>query len=93
MKQEIEMLFIDDDYIYSAAEGTGDNLLDEDVAEGYVDYIMVNMYKQEGAYLEEVDGGQLMLKKLVRDMTEEEIEQAIKGFWFGNNNVNFKRIK
>lgn len=34
--------------IITAVEGTGDNLTDEDLKDGYVDYWMTSIYKQEG---------------------------------------------
>lgn len=47
------------------AEGTGDNLLSEDKAEGYVDYIMYYQYALDED-LQEVDGGQVMTKMPVQ---------------------------
>ena len=45
-------------------EGTGDNLLDEDIDEGYVDYWNVDVYhKGEGL----VGGGLMLLKKLIME--------------------------
>lgn len=46
--------------IIRISEGSGDNLLDEDIEAGYVDYIY---YDQHGLSigLPEVDGGQVML--------------------------------
>ena len=64
-----------------AVEGTGDNLLAEDEEQGYVDYIMVEMYKLDGTDVEETDGGQIMLTKLVADMNHEEFKQAVLDFW------------
>ena len=51
-------------------EGTGDNLLDEDIAEGYVDYIYYDIYKD---YLDvesdnSDDGGMYLLRKPYVDM-------------------------
>lgn len=52
--------------IIRISEGDGTNLDAEDEAEGYVDYVY---YAQHGLddLLEEVDGGQLMLRETVRD--------------------------
>lgn len=52
--------------IIRIAEGSGDNLLPEDVREGYVDYIYYEQYEL-GIDMPEVDGGQIMLDKLLRD--------------------------
>ncbi len=45
------------------SEGTGDNLLREDIAEGYVDYINYTIYDLDNG-IEESDGGMIMLKEL-----------------------------
>lgn len=52
------------------AEGTGDNLLDDDIEEGYVDYYMWTTYEAV-AYgspeFKELDGGQVMLESMCVD--------------------------
>ena len=48
--------------IVRISEGSGDNLLDEDIKAGYVDYIYYEQFKL-GVDIEEVDGGQVMLKE------------------------------
>lgn len=52
--------------IIRIAEGNGMNLLDEDIANGYVDYIY---YEQHALEIEfpEVDGGQIMLSEPFHD--------------------------
>lgn len=52
--------------IVRISEGTGDNLLDEDIEVGYVDYIYYEQYEL-GPDIREVDGGQIMLTKLFRE--------------------------
>lgn len=64
-----------------AVEGTGDNLLPEDEEEGYKDYIMATIYKAEDYEFEMIDSPQIMLSKLVADMTQEEFEQAVLDYW------------
>ena len=49
--------------IIRIAEGTGDNLLDEDIEMGYVDYIYYDRHNLEVA-IPEMDGGQIMLTEL-----------------------------
>ena len=66
---------------FNVAFGTGDNLDADDINNGYDDYIMVEMYKLDGTDVEEIDGGQIMLTKLVADMTHEEFKQAVLDFW------------
>ena len=41
-------------------EGSGDNLTDDDIAQGYVDYIYYEVYNVQQD-LPEVDGGMIML--------------------------------
>ena len=52
--------------IVRISEGTGDNLLPEDTAAGYVDYIMYDQYYLDEG-MQEVDGGQLMTYQLVQE--------------------------
>jgi len=63
-------------------EGTGDNLLPEDVEEGYVDYIYYDIYEN----LDDVnqdnicDGGMYMLTKLYKDCSTDEILKFVGDF-------------
>lgn len=52
--------------IVRISEGTGDNLLDEDIDAGYVDYIYYEQYDMEYDIVE-ADGGMIMLTELFRD--------------------------
>ena len=52
--------------IVRISEGTGDNLLDEDIKEGYVDYIYYEQFEL-GPDIREVDGGMVMLTELFRE--------------------------
>lgn len=52
--------------IIKISEGTGDNLLDEDIEAGYVDYIYYDTYVLEGG-IRELDGGMVMLTELFRE--------------------------
>lgn len=69
-------------YIYRIAEGTGDNLLQEDIDEGYVDYIYYDYYasfediKDDCAY----DGGIIYTMKLCREMSQEEFLKRLCNF-------------
>ena len=55
-------------------EGTGDNLLSEDEANGYVDYIMLDFMEYDGMELIETDGAQAMLTELYQKKFESETE-------------------
>lgn len=61
-----------DGKIVHIMEGTGDNLLQEDIEEGYVDYIYYEVF--DLAYdFPEVDGGMVLTTEYVADMDELEI--------------------
>lgn len=52
--------------IIRISEGSGDNLLDEDIDAGYVDYIYYEQHSLE-PNLPETDGGMVMLTELFQD--------------------------
>lgn len=52
--------------IVKISEGTGDNLLDEDVEAGYVDYIYYDTYIMDSD-IREYDGGMVLLTELFRE--------------------------
>ena len=52
--------------IIRIAEGSGDNLLKEDIKEGFVDYIIYEQYELD-IDMPESDGGQVMLTELFRE--------------------------
>ncbi|MCM1178645.1 MAG: hypothetical protein NC347_00170 [Clostridium sp.] len=52
--------------IVRISEGTGNNLLPEDQAQGYVDYIYYEQYELSND-MPEIDGGQIMLKEMLQD--------------------------
>lgn len=72
----------EDGYIYRIAEGTGDNLTQEDIDDGYVDYIYYDYYasfediKDDCTY----DGGIIYTKKLCKDMSQEEFLKRLCNF-------------
>lgn len=47
-------------------EGSGDNLTDDDIAQGYVDYIYYEVYNVQQD-LPEVDGGIVMLTEMFQE--------------------------
>ena len=51
--------------IIRIAEGTGDNLLEEDIDAGYVDYIYYDQYILD-ADMPNVDGGMILLDEMLR---------------------------
>lgn len=64
-----------------AAEGTGDNLLDEDVEQGYKDYAMLSLYSIDGDELALVESAQMMTEKLIADMTDREYAERVADYW------------
>lgn len=76
--------------IIRISEGSGDNLLDEDIDAGYVDYIYYDQHSRE-IDLPEVDGGQIMLTELFRDKfscTKDAIP-AVLDMAYGNENIKY----
>ena len=55
-------------------EGTGDNLLPEDEAQGYVDYIMMDFIEYDGIDFYETDGAQILLTEMYQDMFKDVTE-------------------
>ena len=68
------------DQYLNCSEGTGDNLLDEDIEAGFVDYAMTDLwyYDDEGEVYQ-VDGGQWMLEKPFHDVykTKKQFAEAM----------------
>ena len=67
-------------------EGTGDNLLPEDVQTGYVDYLNYDLYTMQidvedpddpKTLLAPEDGGMVLLKTLVQDITVGDVVTAV----------------
>lgn len=88
----------DDVYIYvpgeqqiiKIAEGSGDNLTDEDEAAGYVDYIYYEQYSREPGF-PEVDGGMIMLTELFQDKYKntKECIPAVLDMAFGDETMEY----
>ena len=76
--------------IMKIAEGTGDNLLGEDIEEGYVDYIIYDLYDIEDDF-EQYDGGEKMMRELVRDKYASLTEAIpdILEFHFNDRNIPY----
>lgn len=76
--------------ILKISEGTGDNLLEEDSAEGYVDYIYYEQYSREYGF-PEVDGGMVMLTELFRDKykSTKECIPAVLDMAFNDENMEY----
>ncbi len=77
------LLYVGEPYytLITAVEGTGDNLLPEDIQEGFVDYFMSSIYEQDGEDITLKDSGQILSGTLIKDMEEGEILQRILEYW------------
>lgn len=76
--------------IIRISEGSGDNLSEEDMAEGYVDYIYYEQYSREIDF-PEVDGGMIMLTELFQDKykSTKECIPAVLDMAFGDENMEY----
>lgn len=76
--------------IVRVAEGNGMNLLDEDEAEGYADYIYYDQHELSSG-MPECDGGQVMLTELFRDKfsSTEEAIPAVLDMAYGNKDLKY----
>ena len=76
--------------IVRIAEGNGTNLLDEDEAEGYVDYIYYDQHELSSG-MPECDGGQVMLTELFRDKfsSKEDSIPEVLDMAYGHKNLQY----
>ena len=74
--------------ILRIAEGNGMNLLEEDEAEGYVDYIYYDQYRLSVG-IPECDGGQVMLTEMFREKfrSKSHTGSTGHGFWMCRSEV------
>lgn len=63
---DIFMFIPEERQVIRIAEGSGDNLLQEDIENGYVDYIYYAQHELR-VDMPEVDGGMVLLEKPLRD--------------------------
>lgn len=71
-------------------EGSGDNLTDDDIAQGYVDYIYYEVYNVQQD-LPEVDGGMIMLTELFQEKfkSTKEAIPAVLDMAYGNESIGY----
>lgn len=58
--------------LVAVAEGTGEKLSDDDIAQGYVDYWAVSIYSDEG-----VSGGGILLKRRLIDEEDPSVFEVV----------------
>ena len=71
----------DTEKLITIVEGTGDNLTDEDIKDGYTDYVMTSVYRVEGEDIVLEDGGQMLSQTPVKDLEEEELVRRVLDYW------------
>lgn len=71
-------------------EGSGDNLTDDDVAQGYVDYIYYEVYNVQQDF-PEVDGGMIMLTEMFQEKfkSTKEAIPAVLDMAYGNESMGY----
>lgn len=76
--------------IIRITEGSGDNLTDDDIANGYVDYIYYKTHSLEQGF-PEVDGGMIMLTELFQEKFTSTAEAipAVLDMAFNGNPVEY----
>lgn len=71
-------------------EGSGDNLTDDDIAQGYVDYIYYEVYNVQQDLLE-TDGGMIMLTELFQEKfkSTKEAIPAVLDMAYGDESIGY----
>lgn len=71
----------DTEKLITMVEGTGDNLTDEDIKDGYTDYVMTSIYRVEGEDIVLEDSGQMLSQTLIADLEEDELVRRVLNYW------------
>lgn len=71
----------DTEKLITIVEGTGDNLTDEDIEDGYIDYVMTSVYRVEGEDIVLEDGGQMLSQTPIEDLEEDELVRRVLDYW------------
>lgn len=71
----------DTEKLITIVEGTGDNLLAEDEADGFVDYVMTSIYEVDGEDINLIDSGQMLSKTFIEDLEEDELVRRVLDYW------------
>lgn len=74
-----DFIMYDGTNYYHVQEGTGDNLTDEDIEDGYVDYIYYDTIYEPTDESSITDGGLVLLEILYRELTLEQIVNRVIG--------------
>lgn len=71
----------DTEKLITIVEGTGDNLTEEDIKDGYTDYVMTSIYKVDGEDIVLEDGGQMLSQTPIADLEEDELVSRVLDYW------------
>ena len=71
----------DTEKLITIVEGTGDNLTDEDIEDGYTDYVMTSVYRVDGEDIVLEDGGQMLSRTPIEDLEEDELVRRVLDYW------------
>lgn len=71
----------DTERLITIVEGTGDNLTSEDIADGFVDYVMTSIYEVDGEDINLKDSGQMLSKTPIKDLEEDELVRRVLDYW------------
>ena len=71
----------DTEKLITIVEGTGDNLTDEDIKDGYTDYVMTSVYRVEGEDIVLEDGGQMLSQTPIEDLEEDDLVRRVLDYW------------
>lgn len=71
----------DTEKLITIVEGSGDNLSEEDIKDGYVDYVMTSIYKVDGEDIVLEDAGQMLSQTPIEDLEEDELVSRVLDYW------------
>lgn len=71
----------DTEKLITIVEGSGDNLSEEDIKDGYTDYVMTSMYKVDGEDIVLEDAGQMLSQTPIEDLEEDELVSRVLDYW------------
>lgn len=71
----------DTEKLITIVEGTGDNLTDEDIKDGYTDYVMTSVYYVDGEDIVLEDAGQMLSQTPIANLEEDELVRRVLNYW------------
>lgn len=71
----------DTERLITIVEGSGDNLTEEDIKDGFVDYVMTSIYKVDGEDITLEDAGQMLSQTPIADLEEDELVSRVLDYW------------